>query len=120
MSNERIISAINHAVSLLRHLRTHYMRIADAASSRPCKSDAYIEKATDVTAAMEKLEEARDWLKIVREYKATFCDVDKHGEVPLQIELQALSAQNMADCLREMYGANVKIIEICEIKDDWK
>lgn len=57
---------------------------------------------------------------MVNTYKATFYDVDKHGYVPLQIELQALNAQNMADTIRNLYGEKVKIEEICEIKEDWK
>lgn len=120
MTNERLITALDDAFSLLRKLHGHYTRRANETSSRPCQSDACIERANKVSAVMDELAEASDWLEEVRSYKATICDTDKHGNTPLEIELQALSAQNMADCLREMYGANVKILEICEIKGDWK
>lgn len=57
---------------------------------------------------------------MVSTYKATFYATEIHGHTPLVIELQALSAQNMADIIRNLYGENVQINEICEIKEDWK
>ncbi len=38
----------------------------------------------------------------------------------VDIVLQALSSQNMADMVRSIYGANTQIVEISEIKEDWK
>ncbi len=56
---------------------------------------------------------------MVKTYKAIACCA-KHGNSPLEIVLQALSAQNMADMVRTLYGSGVVIFEISEIKEDWK
>ena len=64
--------------------------------------------------------EGRKGTDMVSTYKARLCDAEKHGEIPMEIELQALSAQNMADAIRNLYGEKVQILEICEIREDWK
>lgn len=120
MTNEKLIATLDDAFSLLRKLHGHYMRRANETVTRPVQYNGCIERANHVSAVMDELVEASEWLEDVRSYKATFCDTDNHGDIPLVIELQALSAQNMADCLRNMYGGSVRILEICEIKDDWK
>ena len=56
---------------------------------------------------------------MAKEYKIAFFNNDNALQLQ-QIELQALSAQNAADLVRKVYGGNVSIVEISEIKYDWK
>jgi hypothetical protein len=59
-------------------------------------------------------------METVSEYKAIFEDSEKHGAVRLEIELQALNAQNMADMTRKIYGEQINLIAIYKLCDDWK
>lgn len=58
-------------------------------------------------------------MESVNEYKALFQAAD-YGEGTLELELQALSAQNMADLTRKLYGENITILAIYKLCDDWK
>lgn len=55
----------------------------------------------------------------VNEYKALF-EAPDYGAGVLELELQALSAQNMADMTRKLYGENIRILSIYKLCDDWK
>lgn len=57
---------------------------------------------------------------MVETYFAEFYDEKKHGYIRQEIELQALSAQNMADILRAMYGNDICIYAIYKIARDWE
>ena len=120
MTKEKLVNVIDDAYALLRKLYLHYMRKANEASKDHCRYDKCMERANNVIAVMGELADASDWLEEVRKYKATFLSTDKHGNTPIEIDLQALSAQNMADTIRNLYGENVQITEICEIREDWK
>jgi hypothetical protein len=58
-------------------------------------------------------------MESVNEYKAIF-EAAEYGAGKLELELQALSAQNMADLTRKLYGENITILAVYKLCDDWK
>jgi hypothetical protein len=58
-------------------------------------------------------------MESVNEYRAVF-EAPDYGPGALELELQALSAQNMADLTRKIYGENIQILAIYELCNSWK